>query len=61
MNDINHVTIIAKISLEFLMLKDTIDVSSEQVLVWAQTVETQRSQKTVLESIRDAKDFSKKR
>ena len=32
-------------------------VSSEQVLVWAQMVEAQRSQKAALANIRDAKDF----
>ena len=28
-----------------------------QVLIWAQTIEAQRSQEAVLEKIRDAKDF----
>ena len=39
------------------MLKETREVSSEQVLVWAQRVEVQRAQKAVLENLRDAKDF----
>ena len=39
------------------MLKDTSEVSNLQVLVLAQRVEAQRSQKVLLENIRDAKDF----
>ena len=39
------------------MLRDISEVGSEQVLVRAKRVKAKRSQKAVLESIRDAKDF----
>ena len=40
-----------------MALKDNSEVSSEQVLVWAQRVEVQRAQKVVIDNIRDAKYF----
>ena len=41
-----------------MVLKDTSKVSSEQVLVGPHRVEAQRSQKAVLENIRNAKGFN---
>ena len=50
--------ITSKIITEVIVLKDTSKVSIEHVLVWAQRVEVQRTQKAVLENIRDTKDFN---
>ena len=56
-NGMNDEAIAAEIIIELTVLKDTSEVSSEQVLVRVQSVEVQRAQKAVLESIRDAEDF----
>ena len=49
--------ITAEIIKELMTLKDTSEVSNEQVLVLTKGLEVQMAQKAVLESIRDAKDF----
>ena len=49
-NGINAEIIIAKIIKELMVLKDTSEVSSEQILVWARKMEAQKSQKTVLKT-----------
>ena len=36
-------------------LKDTNEVSSEQILLWAQIVKAQRAQKKVLDNMEDAR------
>ena len=56
-NGLNDDTIIAKIIKELTALKDTSKVSSEEVLMWTLRVGVQRAQKTVLENIRDVKEF----
>ena len=42
---------------ELTALKDTREVNSEQVLMWAQRVEADRAQKEMLDNIRDEKEF----
>ena len=54
-NDLNDETIIAMTIKELTVLKDTSQVSTEQFLIWAQRVEGQRMQKTVLDDIRDTR------
>ena len=53
----NNDAITAEIIEELTTLKDTSEVSSEQVLVWAQRVIAQGIKKKVLDSTRDMKDF----
>ena len=53
----NDESITAEIIKEMMVLKDTSEVSSEQVLAWAKRVEAQRSQNAVLENTRDVKEF----
>ena len=43
MNGMNNEATTAKITKELAALKDTTEVSSEEVLVWDQRVETQRA------------------
>ena len=57
-NGLDNETIIAEIIKELTDLNDTCDISSEQVLKWVQTVETQRVQKAVFGNIRDTKKLT---
>ena len=52
-NGLNNETTITKMIKELTALKYKIDVSSEEVLIWAQTVEVQRAQKAVFDSIKE--------
>ena len=56
-NDLNDETIIVKIIKELTALKDISKVSSEQVLMWTLRVGVQRGQRTVLDNIRNVKEF----
>ena len=56
-NCMNDEAITAEIIKELIVLKDTSEVSSEQVLTWTHTVKVKRALKAVLETIRDARDF----
>ena len=51
-NSLDDENMVEEIIRELKALKDTSEVSSEQILLWIQRVETQRAQKEVLDNIR---------
>ena len=58
LNALDNENIIAEILKEWTAYKDTSEVSSEQVLMFAQRSEVQWVHKEVLDNIRDTKEFN---
>ena len=56
-NGLKDETTRAKIIKELTALQHPREVSSEQVLVWAQRVEAQKAQKVLVDKMRDTKEF----
>ena len=52
-NDLDDENIIEEFIKEIIALKDTSEMSSEQVLMWVQRTQIQMAQKEVLDSLRD--------
>ena len=56
-NGLDDKNIIAEIMKELTALKDTSEVSSEQILMWDHRADAQEAQREVLDNIRDPEEF----